>query len=62
MRKTLFNNASLYMVDIGEAKSYTEFVNLIGKVPLQLLIILIDIRIFKDIETLLTSGGFLNSV
>jgi uncharacterized protein YaaN involved in tellurite resistance len=50
------------MVDIAKAKSYTEFVELIGKVPLQLLIILIDIRIFKDIETLLASGGFLNTV
>lgn len=62
MRKTLFDNAALYMIEIGQAKVYTEFTGLIGKVPLQLLIILIDIRIFKDIETLLTSGGFLNSV
>lgn len=34
---------------------------LIGKVPLQLLIILVDIRIFKDVETKLSKGGALNS-
>lgn len=35
---------------------------MIGKVPLQLLIILINIRIFKDVESQLNSGGFLNKV
>lgn len=34
---------------------------MIGKVPLQLLIILVDIRIFKDVETILNKGGALDN-